>query len=230
MQIVIIMLVLAGIVWGIKSLFRTNDKVEKTNHIIEITQDKNETEIIRKNAERENKKVREKAELEIELIRKKSIEDLKLAQTDQNIAIHAALTDAGIIVNSLSLISIFIRSIGVLFIITSIVSGYFIATKGSFTFDTRIIWSIYLVCQFSGLYLAGYGKQLTTKSMQFFAIYLSIAFLIVTASIISAISGIINLKISENIIYLAAINSSGIAVLIYIERKAINLLNAVKVP
>jgi len=118
-----------------------------------------------------------------------------------------------------------VKSIGVLLIIVSLIFAYLLVEKTiENSFSEKIIWTIYLFSQFSGLYLAGFGKSLTINSLSSFSIYLSVCFLIVVTLIVLYVLEVIALNSLTNVYGLMAINSIGIPMFIYLERKLINRL------
>lgn len=134
-------------------------------------------------------------------------------------AVQKALARAGIDGSKLTWTAYLIRAMGLLFISVSLVYGFILVTQQTTNYTNYTTWSIYIFCQFGGLYMCGYGKALSIKSFQIFGLYMITLFLIVVVSIGLAIFGQIDIDVNTNVIIFVSVNAIGIPLLVYLERE-----------
>ena len=120
---------------------------------------------------------------------------------------------------TLSAIQIFVRALGLTLLIASLALarslGYNVVADSNYT----TIWGLYLFCQFAGLYLVGFGTPTTLRSITIFGTYMCTLLTIIATIIVASLIGLLENPITQELIFLAIVNSIGVPTLIYVERR-----------
>ena len=115
---------------------------------------------------------------------------------------------------------IIIKIVGALLILSSLVFSFLLITREPETgVVNTLLWSLYLFSQFSGLYLSGFGTLTTSESLYNLSLYLIAGFVILSIIMMGVMLGMITLNPLVNLVGLLVVNSLGIPLIVYIERK-----------
>ena len=146
-----------------------------------------------------------------------SVAEAELREANQRIEHLELKTPAS------SMIATLVRVVGVGLVAVSIVLIVIMVRGVEVRMPREVIWSLYLAAQFAGIYLLGYGNALTLASWTWAGLYMTTVFLILSIVILLILTVHLVLPISTEIVALAALNATGVVVLIQVERRLLKL-------